>query len=332
MDTKETKYLNLLSKVLNNEATSEEEKKLKLWSEENSENKAFVDTNINNWKLSGNYAKDIPVDTDIAWNNFENKLSKVIKKESRSGSIKFLKKLQIAAAFTLISLSLLWLYNFNFRSEDITKFITSVEENKEVELPDGSHVLMNENSVLSFNRNFNPRSVTLQGEAFFEVAEQDGDQFEILTEKTKTTVLGTSFNVRAYAAENSVEVAVLSGKVAFEAIGNTQKTCLMPNEKAVYNAESDKLEATEKSDLNSIAWKTGQLIFENNTVSEVTESLEHFFDINISTENSKVLNCHYTGKFEEPDLNEILDALAFSTNLQIKKVDNKYILIGQGCE
>lgn len=84
---------------------------------------------------------------------------------------------------------------------------------------------------------------------------------------------------------------------------------------------------------NSVAWKTQELVFDNTELGSVIKTLERYFEVKIEGD-PKILNCHYTGTFKEPKLGEVFNTIAFTfpTDLEIKKVDEKYILIGQGCE
>jgi len=241
-----------------------------------------------------------------------------------------------AAIIGLVATSLIW-----FATQNVVETIpvlaiveTGAEEQKELTLPDGSVVLLNENSRLVYVKDFAVREVNLEGEAFFEVTKQNGQSFEIKTKTTKTRVLGTSFNVRAY-EEMPVEVAVVTGKVAVESISAEAKTAvtLLPNEGVIYDAIANKMEKNKQTSNNSLAWKTQELVFDNMALGNVLETLERYFEVEIESD-SKILNCHYTGTFKSPKLDEVFNTIAFTfpTDLEIKKVDGKYILIGQGCE
>ncbi|BDS09864.1 FecR family protein [Aureispira anguillae] len=327
------KYFNLLSKVLLGNASSEEEKVLEQWTKEDHENQAFVEETTKVWNLSENYAENLPVDTDLAWSKFETKFNQ--KYPEQKTVIRSLLTWKVAAAVIgLIALSFWWIYQKDSMVlAPMAQIETGKKEQKEITLPDGSVVMLNEGSSLSYKKSFTTRSVHLKGEAFFEVTKQAGEPFEIITTTTKTTVLGTSFNVRAY-ENKDVEVAVLTGKVAVEGRkGRKEKVLLLPNEAAVYKIEENTIEKETQVGVNSIAWKTQELVFKNTELSEVIKTLEQYFEVEI-TGDRKILNCHYTGTFRNSNLDEIFNTIAFTfpTDLKIKKVNKKYILIGQGCE
>jgi transmembrane sensor len=335
MDTKQNKYLNLLAKVLAKKASSKEKQLLELWAKEGKENQAFVDETTKIWELSGNYAKETPIDTNAAFAKFEAKIATAIVKEPSSGiTRKLFKNWHVAASVLLfLSISIWWVSSNNDNVPVMVQVETGEEEQKEVELPDGSVVVLNENSKIFYNHDFESRVVQLEGEAFFNVTKQDGAKFEINTSATKTTVLGTSFNVKAYEDDQEIEVTVLNGKVAFEELKKENTVVLLlANESAIFDKNSERLNKLSSSNINSIAWKTQKLVFDNTELSEVMETLERFFGVEIENKNGAMLNCRFTGSYDKPKLEDIFAAVVFSMSLEVEKVDQKYILIGQGCD
>jgi ferric-dicitrate binding protein FerR (iron transport regulator) len=334
MNSNSNKYIKLLSKVLTKDASLVEKEELEQWANENNSQKAFVEETTKAWNLSKNYAENLPVDTNSAWDKFEERLEGNTIKPTLLRSLGVYWK--AAVMIGLVATSLIW-----FATQNLSEVVpvleiveTGAEEQKELILPDGSVVMLNENSKLAYAKDFKVREVNLTGEAFFEVTKQNGQSFEIKTNTTKTRVLGTSFNVRAY-EETPVEVAVITGKVAVESVeeGSQESVVLLPNEGVVYDLVNKKMKKSTQATKNSLAWKTQELVFDNMTLGDVIETLERYFEIEIESD-PKIRNCHYTGTFKEPKLDEVFNTIAFTfpTDLEIKKVDEKYILIGQGCE
>ncbi|WMX16756.1 FecR domain-containing protein [Aureispira sp. CCB-E] len=334
MDSNNNKYLTLLSKVLTKSASLEEKEQLEQWANENDAQKAFVEETLEVWNLSKNYAEDLPVDTNRAWDKLEAKLEVKTPQPTIWRSLASYWKAAVIAG--LVATSVFWIASRNAVSvETVLEIVeTGEQEQKELILPDGSLVLLNENSSLAYAKDFKVRTVDLKGEAFFDVTKKNGQSFEINTSTTKTKVLGTSFNIRAY-DQTPVEVAVVTGKVAVESVqeGNKESVLLLPNETVVYDAAVKKMVKTVEPTNNSVAWKTQELVFDNTELGSVIKTLERYFEVKIEGD-PKILNCHYTGTFKEPKLGEVFNTIAFTfpTDLEIKKVDEKYILIGQGCE
>ena len=124
-------------------------------------------------------------------------------------------------------------------------------------LPDKSRVWLNKNSVLSYDSSFNQldRQVTLLGEAFFEVRSDTTKPFIILANESKTSVLGTSFNLRAYKKEDPT-VTVVTGKVAFTDNEVEQnQIVLIPGEKGIYDRTKSELSKRKNNNHHFLDWK-----------------------------------------------------------------------------
>lgn len=131
---------------------------------------------------------------------------------------------------------------------------------KLVVLPDSSHIWLNSTASLRWKEDFNQqtRSVQLTGEGFFDVHGQTGKPFIIRTRDLAIQVLGTQFNVEAYAAEGLTRVSLVQGKVKVAAAkSQATPTILQPGYAAVYNNEERIMGITETEPGKVAAWKEG---------------------------------------------------------------------------
>lgn len=120
----------------------------------------------------------------------------------------------VACAVIIISIGSYYSFNqYNLSQPKITSTITYKNDIRLISLPDGTRVWLNQNTEIDYPARFskNERNVTLKGEAFFEVKRDPSRPFIITSGAVKTTVLGTSFNVRAY-NDNDAQVSVRTGK------------------------------------------------------------------------------------------------------------------------
>lgn len=322
--------INWIAKLLSKNASASEQQALEQW-RKNPSNDEFYTNTEKVWEIL-DQAEDLPkeVNVDKAWATFENKLQarQTTKPKGRTLSL-WIQRVAVAAVLTLGVFGYWWTQS-NANQEVAHQ--TAAGEKLEVQLPDGSKVILNENSQLAYNQKFTPRTITLTGEAFFEVT-KSGETFTVNTENSKVTVLGTSFNVRAYTDQPDAEVAVLTGKVAVDLAKSKQKKgiLLVAGEKVVLDNNRQELIKLTTNTENAVSWQTQKLNFKNTRLAEVVSSLEHHFGIEIQAANN-ILNCHFTGKFTAPKLEEVLKTIAFSLDL---KVDEKSAIIqlsGQGCE
>lgn len=332
------KHLQLLGKVLSKEASQQEQEALNQWTKEEQHHQQLVDETTLIWKKAEDALPTVRPNKAAAWERLEAQLESPVIAATPKTKIKTL-WYQLAAAAVVVAIGLGWWYQQTLQKAtdtdlpQLASITTAAGMQQEVRLPDGSKVMLNEKSTLQYYSNFEPRTVQLEGEAFFDVVKKDGQSFEIITAKTKTTVLGTSFNVRAYLNQDT-EIAVVTGKVAFGALENTEQehVLLLPQELGTHQDNKGIVKTIEKGK-NALAWKTQQLNFDNQALSEVLPILERYYGIAIEGSES-LLNCHYTGNFKQAKLEEVLNTIAFTfpNGMNIEKINDKYILTGQRCD
>jgi ferric-dicitrate binding protein FerR (iron transport regulator) len=127
------------------------------------------------------------------------------------------------------------------------------------------------------------------------------------------------------------EVEVSTGKVSFAAAqGKDSKVILLPGDKAVLKADGT-IDRSKAEDPNSLSWKNAQLRFNNLPLSEVTRTMQDYFNVPVVIENTEIKNCLFTGEFEKPDIDMMLKVLSVSLNLSYKKEGEAYVLTGSGC-
>jgi transmembrane sensor len=214
-----------------------------------------------------------------------------------------------------------------------TEIRSAGTETRTIQLADGSQVTLNRNSTLSYPEDFQTenRTVRLEGEAFFEVARAEGKRFTIYARDTKTEVIGTSFNLRAYASD-PVQVQVVTGKVAFARTGDDEAIFLEPGQEGVLAGKRSPPLKQAIEQPNFQAWKTKNLTFNDQPLEQLAAELERYFNISITIQNEALRNCRFTTSFREPDLQEVLDILAVTGNLTITQAGNRYIISGTGCK
>lgn len=203
-----------------------------------------------------------------------------------------------------------------------------------VSLPDGSKVIMNAGSTLRYAKNFEggSRTVTLSGEAYFDVRQDAHKPFIIRAGALSTRVLGTTFNISAYQNAARQTVTVLSGKVAVEDTLGRSSVTLAPNQQAVFLPASASLSAaTVVNPDNEIAWQKGVLVFDETPLSEVVEKLSRRFGASIQLAHSRIAGCRFNGQFEKESLDVILDMITQLTGTRAEKKGDTIVLTGKGC-
>ncbi|EAY25332.1 FecR family protein [Microscilla marina] len=324
----------LITKNLSRNISSEEADQLDVWLTKNNENKQLYEDLVKVWENTTYYQESYQPDTAQGLARFnqlivdtDKKSDAPVKSLNKKSSQKFT-LVGIAATVALLLVAGYWLF---FQSSSIT-VVATANTTQTITLPDGSTVSLNKNSELSYDKKFDPRIVKLKGEAFFEVTKQGGKPFSIFSNGTKTEVLGTSFNIKTSNKNSDVEVTVITGKVAVSLEKVPQKRVLLaPGDKAVCKKQVKLIKKEKSSNQNFLAWKTRRLAFENHTLQNIIPELERFYQVKIELTNSKMLNCRFTGTFDNVALEEALEIIKFTFNASYTKSSNKYIIKGKGC-
>lgn len=340
----------LIAKFLAGESSLTEKEELFARTKEDRENQAFFEDMEEVWKnVEGAESSPFEADMDAAWakidegvrnqesgvsggtSGFENE-ARVVEMRPR----KF-RWSMAAAVLALLAAGAWWMGQGV--PEPVLVAVQTVEgEQKEINLPDGSTVWLNENSRLAYLEDFTKRDVELEGEAFFDVERSEEHPFQIMSGDATTTVLGTSFNVRAYPNEEQVEVTVETGTVELavakkkaDKIEKVKAVRLPAGTSGVVYKKEEKVEKVEEKISNAISWKTMRLDFDEDSMKEVISILERHFDADIQVSNNMIFDCPYTSSFDQPNLDEILMVIGASVGFEVEKNGGAYELVGNGC-
>lgn len=314
----------ILAKHFSNQITPDEELKLSLWKRDNLDEFNSLKAIYDSAELD-NY-KDL-FDVNKGWKEVEAKLTNTKKPKVKKLNLFNMRKWQIAASFLmLVTLGSAMFWYFN------TSITVKTSQNaKTVYLTDGSIVTLNKNTDLIYPKKFdsNKRTLSLKGEAFFEVKSNPNKPFEINVNDVLVTVLGTSFNIKSE-ANDYTEVVVKTGKVSVELKDKkNQKIILKKGEKGIY--KSALLNKEINTDKNFNSWKTGILIFENERLNNIVSQLEDYYGTTILIEG-KESNCFASITLENQTLDQSLKELQLLFGFEISKDKNIIKLSNISCK
>lgn len=202
-----------------------------------------------------------------------------------------------------------------------------------ITLPDGTTVWLNADSKLSYPQAFagNTREVALTGEAFFDVVKNKNRPFIIHLNKGSLKVLGTSFNVKAYEGDETIETSVVTGKVAFIPRNDsfpeaTDTTFITPDMKAIYAIETGTVTTVPTFAKEDKDWTEGRLVFKNVTLKEIADVLNRHFGKEVVFGKEEMANYRLTGSFANNTLEEILYYLSRSKPFTYRITETQILL------
>lgn len=177
-------------------------------------------------------------------------------------------------------------------------------------LPDGSKVMLNTNSKISYQFPFNgnERIIHLEGEAFFEVERDTLRPFRVISSGITTTALGTSFNINSKHVKE-VDVSLLTGKVSVEN-SHGESVILYPGSKVI--AMDSQLMPAGTFDYNQeFGWKDGLLMFRDASFPEIVNKLEDWYGVKVDLRGKIKQDIHYSGNYKNESLEEVLQGISF---------------------
>ncbi|SKD09174.1 FecR family protein [Chitinophaga ginsengisegetis] len=217
-------------------------------------------------------------------------------------------------------------YNSN---NSITPTINTLYTNKggtyQLVLPDGTKAWLNAASSIRFPTAFtdSTREVTIQGEVYFEIAQQASQPFIVKANTMKIAVLGTHFNVMAYEEEQNICTSLLEGAVNIIS-GNTVRQ-MKPGQQALVNREHNGISISNADVDAAIAWKEGRFEF-NGNIKSIMRELARWYDVQFVYEG-ELTNKAFAGTFSRHDsLKDILQQLELTGSIHFN-INDKTITV-----
>ncbi|MET6996560.1 FecR family protein [Chitinophaga defluvii] len=234
--------------------------------------------------------------------------------------------------------------------QDKYTYVSMPGERKSFQLPDGSTVLLNGGSVLRITPAFNEenRQVHLEGEAYFDVAQDAGKPFVIQAGDMCVKVLGTTFNVKAYPQDKTLETVLIRGAVEVTVKDMPrQQVILKPQQKIIIEKPAkqaagiqDSVSHThhqreaigkiavknvqllaDDSTVMETSWTLNRLVFDNETLAVVATKIERWYGVKVQIDPAIADTYTFTGIFENESIQQMLKALQLSLPFHYKLED-----------
>lgn len=322
-------FWEITAKYLTQEELSAEEKKEFDQFSDDNELKKILDQSSEVIEKTDLFYSLKKYDTDKAWEKVDGQLS-----PKRKNILHISWIYRVAAIFVLLVATTVTIWQFSTNQQKFQEFATSEYDysDPEIQLPDGSKVMLNHGSKLTYPENFSgdTREVTLSGEAFFDVARNPEKPFIIKTNGASVKVLGTTFNVYAYNESSTIEVIVKTGKVELHEQDllkktDAEKVLLLPGEKGTFNKLNRSIAKETTFNPNNLSWYTHEIEFKYTRLSDVIQTLQRAYNLKITVDNGVDMNLPLSATFNQQQPDYIMEVVVMTLNLNLKKEsDNQY--------
>jgi ferric-dicitrate binding protein FerR (iron transport regulator) len=204
----------------------------------------------------------------------------------------------VAIVLVLFGISLEWVSHHHTRTTDVVghTYATGAAHRMNIALPDGSQVTLAPYSTLTIGgaSGVFSRTVSLTGEAYFDVTHDPRHPFVVRSNQVTTRVLGTTFDVRAYPNESAVQVVVSSGTVESQQPGKPTVTITAGMVTRMTDSGATTMRAGAMAEY--IGWTKGYVEFHNVPVAKALATLEPWYGVHFKMMDSSWVDVHITAR------------------------------------
>ena len=271
--------------------------------------------------------KIIPKKYDIVLSSDDQEL--VIEKDKSDQKV----SKKIISEINLIQKSDELIYDKNSTIKELVYHSLKVPYGKRfnVVFSDGSKAYLNSGSVIKYPVKFienKKREVFLEGEAFFDVTENKNELFVVNSNGINVEVYGTKFNVRNYSEDFNSDIVLVEGSVGIKNSGILEETILKPGFKGSVNKENFSVETTKVNTKIYTSWIDGEVIFRNETFSQILKKLERLYNVTIIDNRQELSNEFFNAAIdvENEGIGKVLNYFNKIYKIEYQIFDNKIII------
>lgn len=308
---------NNLARYLAGEASPEERAAIDAWAAANPGNRAELGRLQAAWQGPAQTDWDL----DRAWAKVAKRLDEAqVAKPTRRPVAWTQTWTLVAAALVLVfGATMLWRARPEAPAEVVA---TQPGQQDSLDLPDGTRITVAPGSRLTVAAGYGKgeRRVELEGEAWFEVTHDKTNPFRVYANGTMTEDLGTEFGIRAFESEAAVRLVVLSGSASLrrEGAADLDAATLNANDLATLEATASTPTVTHGVNVASmVAWRQGEMIFENSPLDSVTAELGRWYGITFRLSTPELGARRLSATLRIDDLGTALEVLGLSLGVLI---------------
>lgn len=332
----------LLSRYFDNSMREDDAEKLEQWLDESNENRRILHAVSRIRKASEGQLPDALIaqlDLQKDWQCVASKLSPENPDVKRARVLHFRKLrkkhqtfsrlLKIAVLILVAFTSAVFTYHFTPQTTEesdpaepaFNEIATNFAERANIELGDGSVVMLNAASRLTIPEKFSrhEREVRLKGQAFFDIQSDRNRPFYIKTGDTVVEVIGTSFDVRSYPDEDELIVAVREGTVEFKKLSNPEHSLIVNEGYYGYLSRANGNLGINRFEDPAVffGWKEGRLVFNELPMNEVFKQIERWYDVEVEADISEkeLRKLKFSADLKTRSINEFIEVLRMSMGI-----------------
>lgn len=310
-------YIILLERFLKGETTREDEQVLSDWFRSDCAGKELRNYVESKWEAAS--GSSIPADLkERMFRKIQSRIESVKEEKKSIRRLSFRSIMRYVAIGLLVVSAGIGGHLLTRHSEpdgpskDYRVF-ASKGQKANVVLPDGSKVWLNSDSEIKYTNLYGDgeRIVSLDGEAFFEVAKDSLNRFVVQAGDLAIEALGTAFNVKAYQEDNQSIVTLFQGKVK-TSVGQDE-AFLLPDQAVTYLKSSGQMKKSTLNDASrACLWRNNELAFNDEALSEIAVLLDRMYNVRVVFKTEKVKSLRFTGVITNNSLDNIIELISLT--------------------
>jgi ferric-dicitrate binding protein FerR (iron transport regulator) len=235
------------------------------------------------------------------------------------------------AAIFIVAIALGFMADYFLNSRHTPQFSQHIEYSSEkgsvskIHLDDGSEIWLSSGTKLSLVKNQQGETTArIDGEACFDLAPDPDRKFIVDLGQFKVRDIGTTFNIRAYDAEQTISTTLVKGQI--DLIQNSGETFLTakPGDRINYYKADKKMVVSQQDPSIVTAWTEGKFVFIDQTLAEICKELENWYNIQIHIEDRKLAETRYTSVVKRTTtVQMVLKILAVTDQIKYEITDKK---------
>lgn len=265
------------------------------------------------WEESRHYIAPGTFDVGLAWEkiNESNQQKGILRRRLKNT---YYTLSGIAASILLmVVLSLAGVFE---KEQNVAVSLTADYGNRsEIVLPDGSTVKLNSGSEVTYvyNSKRKVREVHFQGEGFFDVSKSKTPFVIKMTDGVEVKVLGTSFNLKAYADDPTIQASLVEGHIELD--HNKDKLTMKAGQMAEFDKRTNQLKQIDGDLSHSCGWMKNKLYMDDMSLTDVCKYLERWYNVDISIQSNLGEKIRYNGVIQEESITDVMQALSYLSNI-----------------
>lgn len=308
-----------LARYLAGEANPEERGAVDAWAAASPSNRAELGRLQAAWQGPPQTSWDL----DRAWAKVAKRLDGVQVAQPITRPVPWTRTWALVAASLVIVLGATMLWRARTEATLPAEVVaTQPGQQETLDLSDGTRITVAPGSRLTVAAGYGngERRVQLEGEAWFEVTHDKSNPFRVYANGTMTEDLGTEFGVRAFESETAVRLVVLSGSASLRRQGaaDLDAATLNANDLATIEANAPTPRVIHGVNVASmVAWRQGEMIFENSPLDSVTAELGRWYGITFRLATPDLGTRRLSATLRIDDLGTALEVLGLSLGVLI---------------